>query len=318
MTHISTHIEPHISVEAHPHPDTLKADQGAHPHAWPPVSTTPDQNFFAHALNGQPSGLLARLPVPHPFFFRAVLPGDASTYYIRRNAGKGLHQLYIREPSTGMYKQTPKRVAHDGKGGWWADSGLKGGLNYTPEARAARLQEARESYRNARAEYRHANVLVKNNKRSVIISQKKVSDLKIWIGQTQRSIENKTHIVDRYASACIVADDDLTGALNQRDARRNQLEQQPQNETTRSKLATAEKRYNKALQHRDSAQRQLISATSALVVEHENFRLQRLDLADAEHDLSLNEALQTMAENDLAKARVKISKAEKELKMAQA
>jgi hypothetical protein len=318
MFHISIHPEPHISVQAHPHPEAPKVEQGAHSHTRPPVSVTPGIDFSALGESGQHSGLLAHLRLSHPGFIRVMLPGDASAYYIKRDAAKGLHQLYTRDPSTDAFKQTPKQVAPDGRGGWQADDGLKGGVKDSPEARALRLQNATASQLSARGEYQRAKRLVSSNKRDVIASQKKVSDLNIWIGQTERSIENKTRIVERHESTYTEADNDLTGAANQLEARREQLKQRPQDKVALSRLTTAQERYNKALEHRNSADSNLSSAKSALAQEQENLGLQRLDLAVAEHDLSVDEAVQTMVENDLAKAKVALGKAEEELKLAQA
>jgi hypothetical protein len=152
MFHIPMHAEPHIPVEAHSHPDTPKADQAVRPRPRPPVSITPDLDFSAHAASGQPSGLLARLPVSDPGFVRVMLPGDASTYYIKNDAGKGTHQLYTRDPSSGTYIQTYKRVALRGKDGWQRDDGLKGGLPLTPAQRGERLRNAQTACRQAATE----------------------------------------------------------------------------------------------------------------------------------------------------------------------
>jgi chromosome segregation ATPase len=205
-----------------------------------------------------------------------------------------------------------------GKGGWQADNLLKGSVNDSPEARSSRLQKVKEHHRDARQAYHLAHRQVSDNKPIVIASEKKVSDLKIQIGQTQRSVENKTRIVEHYASSYTRAENNLTGASNKLDERSNQFKQQPQNEATRSKLATAQERYHQALHHRDSTRSALSSARSALAQEQKKLSLQRQDLADAEHELSLNETKQTEAENDLAKAKVEFSQVKQELKMDQA
>jgi hypothetical protein len=318
MFRISIHPEPHISVEAHPHPDTPKADRGAHPHTRPPVSVTPGIDFSALGESGRHSGLLGRLPASHPGFIRVILPGDASAYYIKSDATKGLHQLYRLDPSTGAFKQTSKQVATDGKGGWRPDGGLKGGLNYSPEARAARLEKATERHRDAVRDYRSAKRLVSSNRRDVIASKKTFSNLKKSIEKTEKSVESKTRIVEHYESIYTNAVDDMTGAYNQLKARRTQFNRQPHDEATLSRFTVAKERYDEALQHSHSADHELRSAKSELAQERDNLDEQRQALAEAEYDLSLDEAVQTTAENDLAKAKVKLKKAEEELEMAQA
>lgn len=135
--HISTNTSLHPSLEDHPHTDMPKGGQGDALHAPAPVSVTPGMGFSSHGASGQPSGLLGE------FFAPIKLPGEPHTFYIKESAQGDSQQLYTRDPHTGAYRQSSKQALPDGKGGWQRDGGLKGGLNYTPEDRAKRLEEAR-------------------------------------------------------------------------------------------------------------------------------------------------------------------------------
>ena len=146
MFHISSHISVHPSPEAHPHTGTPKADQGDVLHAPAPVSVTPGMDFFSHGASGQPSGLLRELFAP------VKLPDEPHTFYMKERAKGGPQQLYTRDPQTGAYRQSAKQVMPDGTGGGQRDSGLKGGVEYSPEERAKRLEEARTKCHQAAVE----------------------------------------------------------------------------------------------------------------------------------------------------------------------
>jgi hypothetical protein len=102
--------------------------------------------FPSHGASGQPSGLLGNLFAP------ITLPGEPPGFYRKDGPKLGPQPLYTRDPDTGVYTQSSKQAVPDGKGGWLRDSGLKGGMKYSPEARAQRLSEARTTCQQAAIE----------------------------------------------------------------------------------------------------------------------------------------------------------------------
>ncbi|GLQ49781.1 hypothetical protein ACFFJT_03415 [Dyella flava] len=146
MFHISTHSSPHLPTDIHPHTDTPKVDHADIPHALTPVSVTPGVDFSSHGASGQPGGLLGNLFAP------VTLQGELSGFYVKNDPKPGPRPLYTRDPDTGVYTQSSKRVMPDGQGGWQRDGGLKGGVKYGPEDREARLREARVNCQQAAVE----------------------------------------------------------------------------------------------------------------------------------------------------------------------
>jgi hypothetical protein len=315
--HISTHTSPHLSSERHPPADASHADQGRMAHASAPLSLTPGTDFLAPGATGSPSGLLGHLPVSDAGWVAVTLPGDSSAYYVKSGAGDGLHPLYTRDPGTGMYRQTSKQVVPDSKGGWQADSGLKGGVNDSPEARAERLREAQAQETQASRQFLQATEDARAAELNVREINNKISYLKEAIGQTERKIENMTRTVERYEAAYSKTENDLIGASNQLTARRNQASQQPQDAAAQDRLAIAQERYDTALRDRDSEHDQLRLTRSLLAVEQSDLNLQRRLLAGDQNDLSVAQTQLTSAENALAAANVKLEQARNELTSAQ-
>jgi hypothetical protein len=257
------------------------------------------------------------LPVSDAGWVPVTLPGDSSAYYVKSSAGDGPRQLYTRDPGTGLYKQVSKLVVPDSKGGWQTDAGLKGGVNDSPEARAEQRREARVRQTHASRQFLQAKDAARAAELKVLENSKKVSYLEIGIGQSERLVENKKHIVARREAAYTKAENNLTGASHQLTARRNQASQQPRNEVIQGWLATAQERYDAALHHRDRVVEQRSLARGSLELEQEDLRGQRLMLGAIKRNLSVAQAQLTYAQNALAEANVRLEQANRELRSAQ-
>ncbi|WP_115494950.1 hypothetical protein [Dyella monticola] len=308
-------------INSHPdiHPESVHAstresgaNEGSGSTKTAPVSVASPETagFSTTPRTGQPTGMASTFVSPdRPA--RVSLPGDSTAYYVKGSSKAGVPQaLYTRDPQTGVLKQTSKQAVSDG-GGWKAVDGLKGGLNYSPEARAARLQDAQHQYDLAVQRLGRAQSGLHETEQEYEAAQNLVYQAKGRVVTTKDNIRVVSERINFWQTERIKARNDLAGA-------QSQLTSITDSENaSAARLVHAQSQLINASRSLNVAERRLRDANNTMQTVQRQLAVSRQALMSHETALTTAADQLTSSQNALRTATADVSEASEALRNAQ-